>query len=236
MPARRPVQRQTRSKSIRRSPKNRMTPFLIFLLAAILLVMIILYVPPLFYLIPLIAGFLLLIGFLGWRFWPRGRAGRSRERVKETIPQNGTRPPMARYSLEHLLSLSPGQFEDFTGVVLEVIYHHTDVQRVGRSGDEGADLLARDEYGQRVVVQCKRFAPTNKVRSDAIQKLVGAMVHHDARGGGWLVTTSTFSSGVNKYMTRHYGRIHLLNGPDLTDLCQMHAAELDRVWFQRSRR
>jgi hypothetical protein len=74
--------------------------------------------------------------------------------------------------------LSP---EQFTGGVLEVMLHHTNIQHMGKSGDEGAALLTNDEQGLPAVVQCKRWAPPGKIGSEVLQKLVGAIVHHGAR-------------------------------------------------------
>lgn len=233
MPTRRSAHRQMqiRPRSARRRPKNRTRPFLLFLLVAIVLVMILLYVPPLFYVILILAVLLLLFGFLFWRFWPRERLAQSRRQTMEAASFSAvdSLPRIEPYSLEYLLSLSPEQFEQFTGVVLEVALQHTNIRHMGKSGDEGADLLTDDEHGLPAVVQCKKWAPPGKIGSDVLQKLVGAIIHYGARSG-WLVATTTLTGSARKYLAAHYGRIRLLVGPDLVEICQRHAEELDRVW------
>jgi len=230
MPTRRSVQRHTRPRPARRRSKNRTRLFLFFLLIVVLILIVLLYVPPVFYLVPLLVVFLFIIAFFLWRFWPREQLIQSRWRPMEAASFSAvdSLPGVEPYSLEYLLSLSSEQFEQFTGVVLEVVLHHTNIRHMGKSGDEGADLLTYDEQGLSVV-QCKKWAPPGKIGSDVLQKLVGAIVHHGARSG-WLVTTTTLTPNAHKYLAAHYGSIRLLVGPDLVEICQSHAEALDRAW------
>jgi hypothetical protein len=233
MPTRRSAQRHVRQRPTGRRSKNQTRSLLFFLLMVLLILIVLLYVPPVFYVIPLLATFLIIIGTFLWRFWLRERFAQRRQQTREvasfsaiaSLPKLRAEP----YSLEYLLSLTPNQFEQFTGVVLEVVFHHTNIRHMGRSGDEGADLLTNDERGLPAVVQCKRWAPPGKIGSDVLQKLVGAIVHHGARSG-WLVATTTLTPKAHKYLAGHYERIRLLVGPDLVEMCQRHAEELDRVW------
>ncbi|MDH6578235.1 restriction endonuclease [Kitasatospora sp. MAP5-34] len=61
------------------------------------------------------------------------------------------------YTLESFDGSSPGQFEDMCRELLERD-GFTDARQVGGAGDLGADVIARDAVGRRVVVQCKRHA------------------------------------------------------------------------------
>jgi restriction system protein len=54
----------------------------------------------------------------------------------------------------------------------------------------------RDTEGL-VVVQCKRYAPENKVGLPAILNFKGAMLDHKA-WRGYFVTTSTFTTGARE--------------------------------------
>lgn len=233
MPTRRSVQRHARPRPARRRSKNKTRSFLFFLLVVILILIVLVYVPPVFYVIPLLAILLLIIGAFLWRFWPRERFAQGRWQPMEAASFSAVdslpKLRMEPYSLEYLLSLTPDQFEEFTGVVLEVVFHHTNIRHMGRSGDEGADLLTNDEQGLPAVVQCKRWAPPGKIGSDVLQKLVGAIVHHGARSG-WLVATTTLTPNAHKYLAAHYERIRLLVGSDLVEICQNHAEALDRAW------
>jgi len=63
---------------------------------------------------------------------------------------------------------------------------------MGRSGDDGVDILVQAANGEKWVVQCKQYSPKNKVSSPQIRDLAGAMLHESADRAA-LVTTSTFT-------------------------------------------
>ena len=94
-------------------------------------------------------------------------------------------------TLEDLLALSPGEFEDEVARLLER-QGFQDVQRVGGAGDLGVDIVCRAEAGNLVAVQCKRYAPDNPIRSPAIQTFFGMVVRRRAHRGLY-VTTSRFT-------------------------------------------
>jgi restriction system protein len=84
---------------------------------------------------------------------------------------------------------------------------------VGGAGDLGADVLATTPDGRRMVIQAKRYAPTNKVGSPEIQKVGGTfrVVHHAQLAA--VVTTSQFTPAAIGY-ARQAG-IRLFGGGDL---------------------
>lgn len=61
------------------------------------------------------------------------------------------------YTLEKFDGSSPDRFEEMCRDLLERD-GFTDAVKVGGIGDLGADVIARDMVGRRVVVQCKRYA------------------------------------------------------------------------------
>jgi restriction system protein len=75
----------------------------------------------------------------------------------------------------------------------------THVQVVGGAGDLGADVIATTPDGRRIVIQAKRYAPTNKVGSPEVQKVGGtyAVVHHAQLAA--VVTTSGFTPAATEY-------------------------------------
>lgn len=238
MSTRRSAQRQVARRRTRRAAKNRTNVFLIVLLLVLLVLIVLLYIPPVFYLTPLVILALLLVGWVGWRLWPRTQTRkvpqrRVREEVRLVQSAVVGLTQSTRYSLDYLLSLTDRQFEEFVGVVMEIAYEHTHAQRVGKSGDEGADIFTNDPFGLRVVMQCKKWKPSSKVPSGEVQKLWAAINHHDARGGGWFVTTSTFTKPAKDYAHPHSGTIRLLDGPSLVEVCQRYQQELDQMWPQR---
>lgn len=70
---------------------------------------------------------------------------------------------------------------------------YTDVRVVGGSGDLGADVVAVDPAGRRLVVQCKRYAPHRGVSSPDMQKFLGTVWTEHGADLAWYVTTSGFS-------------------------------------------
>jgi restriction system protein len=117
-------------------------------------------------------------------------------------------------SLGDILVLTPKEFEELTGRILEANGFH-DVQIVGGSGDLGVDLFAWDQVGYKYAVQCKRYAPGNTVGSPAIQTFFGMMFHHQVHKG-IFVTTSSFSQPAVDLANQR--DIRLINGNQLIDL------------------
>lgn len=112
--------------------------------------------------------------------------------------EGGIISPLSRRAplLEDLLALSPGEFEDEVARLLES-QGYRDVQRVGGAGDLGVDIVCRDDAGNLVAVQCKRYAPDNPIRSPAMQTFYGMVVRRRAQRGLY-VTTSRFTDAARK--------------------------------------
>lgn len=90
--------------------------------------------------------------------------------------------------------MSGPEFEQWFARIL-VASGFRNVMVCGGSGDRGADVLAIAPDGRRVVVQCKRQSPNNRVGSAAIQRFAGTC--RDIHGGEicMLVTNSFFTAG-----------------------------------------
>lgn len=75
----------------------------------------------------------------------------------------------------------------------------TNVEVIGGAGDLGADVVATAPDGRRIVIQCKRYGPTNKVGSPEMQRFGGTCyaVHHAHIPV--MVTTSTFTRQAVSY-------------------------------------
>jgi restriction system protein len=90
-----------------------------------------------------------------------------------------------------LLAATPTEFEHIVAELLSAL-GFTILSAGGGAGDLQADIVCTHPEGHRVVVQCKRYAPGNKVSSPAMQSFVGmAHRHHAARG--IYVTTSSYT-------------------------------------------
>ncbi|MFD4990319.1 restriction endonuclease [Streptomyces sp. NPDC058374] len=74
-----------------------------------------------------------------------------------------------------------------------------DAETVGGAGDLGADVLATAPDGRRVVVQCKRYGPDNKVGSQELQRFGGTCWSVHGAQLAVLVTTSEFTAPAVEY-------------------------------------
>jgi restriction system protein len=135
----------------------------------------------------------------GWR-WLRALAGAPYvERVRVE-------------SIAELLMLTATEFEEAIAQALrDHGYRH--VRRRGGPGDLGVDITCVDPNGERLAIQCKRYAPGNLVGSRELQLFIG-MIHteHDV-DHGLYVTTSGFTAPARDLAARH--GIRLLGGHDL---------------------
>jgi restriction system protein len=75
----------------------------------------------------------------------------------------------------------------------------TDVEVVGGSGDLGADVLAVAPDGRRVVIQCKRYGPVNKVGSQDMQRFGGTCFAVHEADLAAVVTTGEFTGPAADY-------------------------------------
>jgi restriction system protein len=138
--------------------------------------------------------------------------------LKETIREHKERAERLRlqaqradHKLAQLSALNPEGFEEFVGELFEALGY--EVEQVGGSGDEGADLrVTRGDL--RGVVQCK-YHKQGVIGSPQLQKFLGT-VHHTRSHKGFYVTTSTFSLAAEKFVADH--PIELIDGTRLVEL------------------
>jgi restriction system protein len=134
------------------------------------------------------------------------RAGR--EEIDKRIQQ----ARRADLKLAQLSSLTGESFEEFVAELFEML--DFEVERVGGSGDQGADLRLRRCDGLLAVVQCK-YHKQGLVGSPELQKFLGT-IHHTRSAKGFFVTTSTFTLSAEKFAADN--PIELLDGPRLVEL------------------
>jgi restriction system protein len=119
----------------------------------------------------------------------------------------------ADLKLAQLGSLTPEGFEEFVAEVFEALGF--EVEHVGGTGDQGADLRVRRD-GLLAIVQCK-YHSRGVVGSPELQKFLGT-IHHTRSHKGFFVTTRTFSLAAEKFVAAH--PIELIDGPRLVELVQ----------------
>ena len=132
----------------------------------------------------------------------------AREEVEKRIHQ----ARRADLKLAQLSSLTPESFEEFVAELFEML--DFEVEKVGGSGDQGADLRLRRRDGLVAVVQCK-YHKQSLVGSPELQKFLGT-IHHTRSQKGFFVTTSTFTLAAEKFAALN--PIELLDGPRLVEL------------------
>jgi restriction system protein len=95
--------------------------------------------------------------------------------------------------------LAPRKFEEITARILEEMGYVVNLTPVSRDG--GFDMCAakKDGFGEFLfLVECKRYAPDNKVGVHLVRALNGTLSQHRVNGAA-LVTTSYFTKGAREY-------------------------------------
>ena len=121
-----------------------------------------------------------------------------------------------------LETIGRGSPKFFETLVLDLLHSmgygatRDDLQRVGRSHDEGIDgIISLDRLGlEKVFVQAKRWQ--GSVGREAVQAFYGALAGQRANKGV-LITTSTFTAHAVDF-ARSIERIVLIDGAQLTKL------------------
>jgi restriction system protein len=134
--------------------------------------------------------------------------------ARQRLAQQIQRARRGETRLAQLASLTPEQFEEFVGELLEA--HGYAVQCTGGTGDEGVDLVARRE-GLSVVVQCKYLGTGAVVGAPEVRRFLGT-IHHVHAHRGIFVTTRTFSLAAERFAADH--AIELIDGPRLAELVE----------------
>jgi restriction system protein len=117
-------------------------------------------------------------------------------------------------TLQEMLDLTPANFERAIGTLLSD-NGYSNVRNVGRSGDQGIDLLCRDPSGRDCGVQCKRYAPGRTIGSPELRRFLGSLVYRELDHGIY-VTTSAFTTAAVE--VAHHSDIELIDGGRLTSL------------------
>ncbi|MFE9425811.1 restriction endonuclease [Kitasatospora sp. NPDC006697] len=112
----------------------------------------------------------------------------------------------AGHTLEAFDGSSPERFEDMCRELLERD-GFTDAVRVGGAGDLGADVLARDTLGRRVVVQCKRYA--KPIGSREMQTFNGTARPEHRAAVPVMVRLNGFTAPAIDFAQKH--RLHLVD-------------------------
>lgn len=116
----------------------------------------------------------------------------------------------ARLRDEHVPSMSPREYEQFTARQLERAGWK--VLHVGRHGDQGCDVLA-EIRGFKAVCQCKLYR--KRAGNDAVQQAVGSRRHYGAQvvvvvAPNGFTTSAQELAASNGVHLMHHSRLAML--------------------------
>ncbi|RKN11567.1 restriction endonuclease [Streptomyces radicis] len=114
-------------------------------------------------------------GTAGWWGWRTHRALREKDRrwrEEQRVLEN-------HHSLAEVDTLPGEAFEQLVAALCRRD-GCTEVERVGRTGDDGADVIGRLPDGRTMVIQCKRYAPHRAIGSPDMRGLLGSRTHFGA--------------------------------------------------------
>ncbi|MFD8384225.1 restriction endonuclease [Streptomyces sp. NPDC059679] len=133
-------------------------------------------------------------------------------RLVRRIPR--TRAPRAT-DLADYLALDPADFEHAIARLALRDPHVRSATPQGGSDDRGLDVLVRLHGGRRILIQCKRYGPRNRVTSEDVQKTNGT--YRDIHGCDLavIVTTSGYTRSAFQTNTMLARPLLLVDGQAL---------------------
>ena len=103
---------------------------------------------------------------------------------------------------------SPKDFEILVAELFKKMGY--EVQHTGRAGDAGIDIILNEGFGNRTIVQCKKYS--SKVGVATVRELYGSLIDSKTNRGV-IVTTDDYTSGAKEFAK---GKpIKLINGIEL---------------------
>ncbi|MCQ4088472.1 restriction endonuclease [Saccharibacillus sp. JS10] len=95
---------------------------------------------------------------------------------------------------------------------------YEDAYKTNTSGDFGADLIFADRYGERTVLQAKRYAVSNPVGLSAVQEVYGSMNVYKAQRAV-VLTSGRYTTACRKLAA--YNGVVLLDREDLEQIIDL---------------
>jgi restriction system protein len=115
-----------------------------------------------------------------------------------------------------MLQLTPGQFEELvTEIWMRLGY---EVELTARTRDGGRDVVAvrRGEAELRFLIECKRYAPDNKVGVQVVRALFGVL-HDEQANKAIVATTASFTKGAIEFVEKHRWLLELCDFNGIRD-------------------
>ncbi|MFG1825148.1 restriction endonuclease [Microbispora bryophytorum] len=111
-----------------------------------------------------------------------------------------------RLTLHELDGMSPQAFEFAVRDLM--LRDGMNARHVGRRGDKAADVVALDDRGHRIVVQCKHTTTGSKVGAGVVYQVNGTAGPAHGADVAVIVTNGAFTSGARENAAEF--RIHLI--------------------------
>lgn len=165
-----------------------------------------------------------LLGVRALVAWRRHHPGAALAWIRRALRVRRRYVPSERELLAALLQLTPARFELAVARLLPAL-GFTDVEHTGGAGDLGADIVCQGRDGERIVVQCKRYAPEHLVGSPEVQQFIGMVAVHHKAARGIFVTTSGYTQPARDLAGQH-PQLTLIDGEGLARL----ASRVRRRW------
>lgn len=110
---------------------------------------------------------------------------------------------------DFIFNITPRQFEE----IIAELFHNFgfDVELTKPTRDGGRDIIAINEIHDiqnKYLIECKRYAPANKISVSIVQRLYGIKVS-EAATKAILVTTSSYTSDARKFASKHIWELDL---------------------------
>lgn len=124
-----------------------------------------------------------------------------------------------------LFSIDPRFFEELLASIFGDLGYQTILTK--RTQDGGRDIigLARKDYmDQKLIIECKRYAPHRKVSVSQVRSLYG--VAQDERvTKALLATTSSFTKSARDFATSHIWQLGLLEYEDIVRMTRNYSVK-----------
>ncbi len=112
---------------------------------------------------------------------------------------------------ELIFQFSPRAFEEFVASVFEEEGYKATLTPITRDGGYDIYLQQHGDFGRLLyLVECKRYDPNNKVSISVVRDLYG-VVETEKVNGGFIVTTSSFTSDAIAFAARNGSRMNLID-------------------------
>lgn len=126
--------------------------------------------------------------------------------------------------------LTPPEFELFAAAVIIALGEgHRFLRHSGQTDDRGVDVRLLNRFGNQVIVQCKLYAPTNRVGQPEVRDFTGCTYERGVVNG-YFVTTSTFTRAAWQWIYAHSARIKTIDAQKLEVLLKQRRREIALAW------